>query len=138
MKAYLDSSILVRLLFGEPDPLREWKKLRVGYASDLLRVEVGRCLDRARLTGVVDDVELGDLHRDAMRIYETLHFLPVASPILDRAGQSMPTVVGTLDAIHLASALEIVRLQGSAVPFATHDVQLGRAARASAFEVIGC
>jgi hypothetical protein len=52
----------------------------------------------------------------------------------------MPTILGTLDSIHLASALEI--REATDVPvalmFATHDEQLARGARAFGFQVIGC
>jgi len=38
-------------------------------------------------------------------VHETLAIYPLSERILQRASESFPTVVGTLDAIHLATAL---------------------------------
>jgi predicted nucleic acid-binding protein len=52
----------------------------------------------------------------------------------------MATALGTLDAIHLATAL-LYREQQSPderpIAFATHDAQLARAAKSLQFDVIG-
>ena len=48
----------------------------------------------------------------------------------------MPTTLGTLDAIHLASAL-VLREEVPDLVFATHDRQPAIGARALGFEVIG-
>jgi hypothetical protein len=45
-------------------------------------------------------------------------------------------VLGSLDAVHLASAL-LIRPDIPDLAFATHDVELGTAARAMDFEVLG-
>jgi predicted nucleic acid-binding protein len=49
----------------------------------------------------------------------------------------MPTTLGTLDALHLATALELAAGGVAGLVLATHDAQLARAARASGLEVIG-
>jgi hypothetical protein len=48
------------------------------------------------------------------------------------------TPLGTLDAIHLASALPWCSERQQRLVMATHDIALGLAARASGLEVIGC
>jgi hypothetical protein len=48
-----------------------------------------------------------------------------------------PTALGTLDAIHLASAALWRENQGTEIAMATHDEALATAARASGFSVIG-
>jgi hypothetical protein len=48
----------------------------------------------------------------------------------------MPTIVKTLDAIHLASALAIRERRGIDLLFATHDNQQATAARALGFMCI--
>jgi predicted nucleic acid-binding protein len=50
----------------------------------------------------------------------------------------MPTVIGSLDAIHLATALELAEETRTSLVLATHDARLARAARASGLTVIGC
>jgi predicted nucleic acid-binding protein len=56
--------------------------------------------------------------------------------VLDRAGEPFPTLIRTLDAIHLASAL-LVRLRFPAMRFATHDGDLAAAALAEGVPVLG-
>jgi hypothetical protein len=49
----------------------------------------------------------------------------------------MATVMRTLDAIHLASALLLRERRGFALVFATRDPQQARSARAPGFECVG-
>jgi hypothetical protein len=49
----------------------------------------------------------------------------------------MPTIVKTLDAIHLASAMVVREQRGVELVFATHDDQQATAARALGFSTIG-
>ncbi len=57
--------------------------------------------------------------------------------VLSRAGEPLPTPLGTLDAVHLATALIWRDRMGSLPIVATHDAALGLAARAFGFEVRG-
>jgi predicted nucleic acid-binding protein len=58
-------------------------------------------------------------------------------PVLARAAQPLPTALGTLDAIHLATALLWKERTGADLVMATHDEALAIAARASGLRVIG-
>jgi hypothetical protein len=49
----------------------------------------------------------------------------------------MPTTLGTLDAIHLATALALATTLDEPLVVATHDAHLARAARASGLDVRG-
>jgi hypothetical protein len=49
----------------------------------------------------------------------------------------LPTALGTLDAIHLATAALWRESQGTELAMATYDGVLATAARASGFSVIG-
>ena len=137
MNVLLDSSVLLRKLFGEPNPLAEWSAITRAYASRLVPIEIGRVIDRCRLVGQIDDDDVVTLHQEAARILRRVDVLAMTEPILQRAALAMPTVVGTLDAIHLATALELGRHTDEPVVLATHDVQLARGARASGLAVIG-
>jgi predicted nucleic acid-binding protein len=67
----------------------------------------------------------------------SIEIVALTEPILRRAAGPMPTTLGTLDAIHLATALEIAPAVDGPLVVATHDRQLARAARASGLEVVG-
>lgn len=56
--------------------------------------------------------------------------------VLERATQPFPTTLGTLDAIHLSSAL-LARKAFDGLIMATHDQALSVAARSMGFQVFG-
>jgi ABC-type lipoprotein export system ATPase subunit len=49
----------------------------------------------------------------------------------------MPTSLGSLDAIHLATVLALAKELGEKLVIATHDRQLAAAAKAFGFDVVG-
>ena len=136
MTVYLDTSVSLRVLFHEPNPLKLWAKWDKAYSSSLWRVEALRTVDRLRLSGDLSDREVADLVRDIRIIHETLAIQPLNDSILERASESFPTVVGTPDALHLSTALAIREFEKLDL-FLTHDFQLGTAARSVGFDVLG-
>ena len=96
-----------------------------------MEVECLRTLDRLRVAEGLDDTAIA-LRREAVFRVE------ITRVVLERASQPMPTTLGTLDAIHLATALLYREHAGAPdLVLATHDTQLGIAARASGLPVIG-
>ena len=140
MIAYLDSSVLLRIVLRELNPLAEWDQLDDGITSTLTAVEAARTLDRERLLGTRSAEELREQRAEMADILARLDSVPIAPAVLARASSPLGLVLGTLDAIHLASAM-ICRakrpVNEGPLLFATHDAQLARAARAADFEVIG-
>src|SRR5438045_2737011 len=97
----------------------------VGAGSGALRVREG-----------LTPEEPADRRGTAYRLLEAVSLADVSTPILRRAADPFPTPLGTLDAIHLATALAW-RDARREVVMATHDAQLALAARACGFEVLG-
>jgi len=136
MTVYVDTSVVLRILLREPNPVGIWGQWNKAYSSALWRVEALRTVDRVRLAHEISDTEVAELVRDIQIIHETFAIHPVTNQIFKRASETFPTVVGTLDAIHLATALSIREIQH--VDFLlTHDSQLAIAARSLGFEVMG-
>lgn len=71
-----------------------------------------------------------------MDTIDSLRLISLDRIILDRAAEPFPTSLGSLDAIHLASAL-IAREQIDDLILATHDTELALAAQAVGFSVHG-
>jgi len=135
--AYLDSSVVLRVVLGQRGSLREWKAIETGVASALLEVECLRTLDRLRLLEGVAEGEIARRREAIYRIVEALTVIEPTRPVLARAAQPFPVVLGTLDAIHLATALMWRERSDADLVMATHDAALGLAARAVGFRVIG-
>lgn len=136
MKVYLDTSVVLRVLFREPNPVTIWTKWDKAYSSSLWRVEALRTVDRLRLLHEISDSEVADLVREVQAVHDTLAIHPLDERIMQRASETFPTVVGTLDAIHLATAISVRESEGIDL-LLTHDLQLGTAARSLGFKIMG-
>ena len=136
MNVYLDTSVVLRILCSEPDPIQIWGKCDRAFSSNLWRVEAFRAVDRLRLSGMLTDNDVADLVNNIQMVNESVWVHPLAEPILKRAGESFPTILGTLDALHLSTALSIQKNEKIDL-FLTQDQQLGIAARSLGFEVMG-
>lgn len=137
MIAYLDSSVLLRIVLGQRNALKEWPRVSQGVASALVEVECLRTLDRLRLAeGYADDVIAA--RREAIyRLMEAMEVVDVTNGVLARAAQPLPTALGTLDAIHLATASLWKERTRTTLAMATHDAALAVASKAIGFRVIG-
>jgi len=135
--AYLDSSVLLRLVLGQSDALPQWDEIDDGVVSRLVEVECLRTLDRLRLVESLDDHEIAIRREAVFRLLDSLEIVELTRPVLARASQPMPTTLGTLDAIHLATALMWAEHAESQLVMATHDQALATAARASGLRVVG-
>ena len=137
MIAYVDSSVLLRVALGQSNALSEWKSIDRGVSSMLISIESLRTLDRMRIRASLSDIEVSSRRSTILNLINSLELIDVDSVVLNRAAQPMPTELGTLDAIHLASAL-LWKDEMSLEPImATHDVALGLAARAQGLKVVG-
>jgi predicted nucleic acid-binding protein len=136
VKAYVDTSVLLRIVLGEPDPLPQWPAIEMAVCSELTRVEALRTIDRARIHLQLSDEEVAVRREGIIAVLSGFHMARMGSAVLERAAEPFPTLVRTLDAIHLATAL-LVHVEHEELVFATHDRQLATAARSLGFQVIG-
>ena len=136
MNVYLDTSVPLRVLFNEPNPVKVWARWEKAFTSNLWRVEALRTVDRFRLSAQLTDREVADLVRAIRIVDETLTVRSLDEAIMRRAGELFPTIIGTLDALHLSTALAI-RETATVELFLTHDTQLATAAESVGFEVLG-
>lgn len=137
MTAYLDTSVILSRFLGQSNALRSWGDWDRAYTSEITRVEFHRTVDRLRLDGSIADGERVALHEHFRVLWQATHHVPLVSSVVDRAAEPFPTVVGTLDALQLASALVIARTLEDALVFLTHDEQLARAVSAVGLAVVG-
>jgi predicted nucleic acid-binding protein len=135
--AYLDASAALRLVLGEPHHLAEWPRVEAAVASALTEVECLRTLDRLMRVGSLTPEELAVRRTAVYRLLEAVEVVDVARAVLRRAAEPFPTPLGTLDAIHLSTALTWRDMRNANLTMATHDQALATAARSMGLEVIG-
>jgi len=125
--AYLDASAAVKLLRPEPETsaLRAvLATLTSHVSSELLDVEL-RCVARRENDG--------ELIERADRICSAVDLLPYTPAIRTRAGEAFAPPQRALDAVHLATALDL-RLE--ALVLVTYDRRQSDGARAAGLEVV--
>ena len=123
---YVDTTALGRVLLGEPDApaiVRELASFEQHVASRLLRVELRRLAVRE------------DALQAADALLNGIALLPVDETTLTAAEMVAPTTVGTLDAIHLATALRLLdaKLLDALM---TYDARLAEGARQHGLAVV--
>ena len=137
MRAYVDSSVLLRQILAQPGALPEWAQVRSAVGSSLLRVECLRTLDRLRLSGKLDAREDAGRRESLARALESFDVVEVTPAVMERAAEPLPVALGTLDAIHLATALLWREEEAPDLAILTHDAALAAAGRLFGFPVLG-
>lgn len=135
MNVYVDSSTLLRVVLKEPGAPSSWSRISTPVSSELIRVECLRTVDRARLRLSLHDEEVARRRSELLEAIESFVLVELDGRVMARAAEPFPTLLRTLDAIHLASAL-LARERIPDLRFATHDVELEMAARAVGFDLL--
>ena len=116
MAYYLDTSAVVKLVVAEKESasLRAWCADRVLVASDLVRTETLRAARRHSPGALAQ----------ARRALATMITLGLTPEVCERAAELDPMIMRSLDALHLACALQLAdELEG----VVTYDERLGQA-----------
>lgn len=137
MIAYLDTSALLRLVLGEPEVVGELLSAEALVSSELLAVESLRTIDRLRLQGTLSAGEAASRRAKTTEWLEAVDLVLLQRPVLARASEPFPTPLGTLDALHLATALVWRDRMRQELVMATHDRDLALAARSFGLKVLG-
>lgn len=101
MAFYLDTSAAVKLVVAEPQSkaMSLWAESHADsvVSSDLLRTE----LLRATLRGAPEAMPR------AREVLDSITILTMPTPLFERAAELEPSLLRSLDAVHLAAALEL-------------------------------
>jgi predicted nucleic acid-binding protein len=135
--AYIDTSALLRVILREPGALDDLRSYDGLVSSELIAVESARTIDRLRLQGSLTTDGAAIRLRAVSEWLEAIDLVLLRPPVLSRASEPMPIPLGTLDTVHLATALIWRDRMGALPTMATHDAALGSAARTFGFDVRG-
>ena len=121
MIAYLDASVILRLVLGQADQLAEWPDVTDGVASALAELECLRTLDRLRTERRVAEAIIASRREAVYHFMRSVEIVETTRAVLERASQPLPTTLGTLDAIHLATAMLWSERTQNELVMATHE-----------------
>ncbi len=127
MAVYVDTSALLKLVVAEPESasLRGFLEgsATTAVSSDLARTEVIRAVRREAPEQVVA----------ARAVLDSLVLLTVTTETFEVAGRLDPSILRSLDALHLAAALS---LGDDLEAMITYDERLAQACRANGVDVL--
>ncbi|HTY65276.1 MAG TPA: type II toxin-antitoxin system VapC family toxin [Alphaproteobacteria bacterium] len=107
---YVESSAVLAWLFGEPTSATVGERLNEAQAlisSELTVVECSRAIHQAVARSALSQTVASGLENDLATISKSWEILRLMPSVLARARQSFPhEPIRTLDALHVASALE--------------------------------
>lgn len=130
MRVYVDSSAVLRYILNGDTALSQIQPFDLAGSSDLLIIECHRVLQRERMAGNLDDAEYADSVTLLQIVVDGLYVIELGEAVKRRAAGSFPTVIGTLDAIHLASCLLWAETELSTeLAIMSYDEQLTRCAQ---------
>lgn len=132
---YVDSSIVLGVILEQPGAIRNWSQWSLAVTSELMEVEVLRTLNRLVALAEISHSRFAQHVSDVKVFAAGFHRVPMTPTILKRAAGHFATPVGTLDAIHLATALVWAEKNPREPLFLTHDRQLATAAQACGLDV---
>lgn len=135
--AFLDTSVVLRRILGEKGAFPGLEKFQKLYASELMRIETLRTIDRLRIQNAWPEKEVALRVRLLTATIAAINIVSIQAPILRRAAEPFPTIVGTLDAIHIATALLAQEQLKKPLFFLTHDVRQGISAQAAGLQAEG-
>ena len=135
---YLDSSVLLRNVLEESGPRLDLGRYDILLSSRLIRIESFRVVQRLFTAGTIDTELTSRIHLRVRSALEGVSLVEMSEHILAQAEGTYPLPVGSLDAIHLASAVALRNLRAyDGIEFLTNDSPLGRCAQALGFSVEG-
>lgn len=133
--AYIDSSVILRKLLRQSDAIADLRRWRL-FSSQLLDIEVRRTLLRHHAERNLTAESFAQRFKEWTVFRDAIDLIAISDGILRRAAEPFPTLLKSLDAIHLATALGWVGQTKKAATILTHDGPFGIAATASGFPVI--
>jgi predicted nucleic acid-binding protein len=133
--AYIDSSVVLRILLLQSDAIPDLRRWRL-FSSQLVDVEVRRTLQRYHAEHVLSAASFARRVNEWNLVRDAMDLIPISNGIMQRAAEPFPTLIKTLDAIHLATAIGWAGQMQAPVTILTHDRPLGIAASACGFQVV--
>lgn len=131
MTAYVDTSVLLRCILEGDVALHQAFRVDRTIASELILIEARRVLERHRMNSALDDEKMAEASSRLMEVYASFEVWNLSDAIKARAAGPFPTVVGTLDALHLATALAGIGTDAAAtLALYSYDRQMNLCAKA--------
>jgi len=137
MICYLDSSAVLRNIFNADNAYREFGSFSKIGSSELLVIECNRVIDRYRLENILNDTQVASAKEFLKKLIEGIYIVEISESIKARAADTFPTIIGTLDAIHISTAIVWQEYENNEeMMIVSHDRQMNVCAKALGYNII--
>jgi predicted nucleic acid-binding protein len=134
LTAFVDTSVVLRYVLEGDISLHQAFAATVTACSELLWIEAMRVAHRLRLNGVLSDQGLAEAVSRITACYASFRVYLIDDEIKKAAAGPYPTVIGTLEALHLACARRAaVRSPEETMLVFSYDKQMNVCAQAFGF-----
>ncbi len=131
MIAYLDSSVALRHILNGGVAIRHALACGTVVSSELLEIECRRVLHRYPMAGELDDGGFVTAVSRLAAVLDGVSLVALSARVKRRAMDAFPVTVGTMGALHLASALAVVDAEpAEEVLVFSHPAAMNRCAAA--------
>jgi predicted nucleic acid-binding protein len=132
--AFVDTSVVLRFVLEGDISLHQAFAATVTACSEMLWIESMRVAQRLRLDGGLDDHGLAEAVSRICTCYASFRVYLLDEEVKQAAAGPFPTVLGTLDALHLACARRAAgHFPGETLLVYSYDRQMNLCARALGF-----
>jgi predicted nucleic acid-binding protein len=129
--AFVDTSVVLRFVLEGDISLHQAFAANITACSELVWIESMRVAQRLRLVGKLTDPDLAEAVSRIMDCYENFLVYLLDEEIKQAAAGPFPTVIGTLDALHLACARRsALHFPGETLLVYSYDTQMNLCAQA--------
>lgn len=137
MNCYIDSSAVLRNIFNADHAYKEYNQFDKIGSSELLIIECNRVIDRYRLEKLLNDEQIAAAKENLKIIIDGIYIIDMNESVKTRSSNSFPTIIGTLDSIHISTALLWKEFNNvDTITIISHDKQMNTCARALGFKTI--
>ena len=134
MITFVDTSVVLRFVLEGDISLHQAFAATVTACSELLWIESMRVAQRLRLDGALSDQALAEAVSRIVACYASFRVYLLDDEIKQAAAEPFSTVIGTLDALHLACARRCAKhYPGETLLVYSYDKQMNLCARALGF-----
>jgi len=134
MIAFVDTSVVLRFVLEGDISLHQAFSATVTACSELVWIESMRVAQRLRLDGGLNDQSLAEAVSRITACYSVFRVYLLDEEIKKTAAGPFPTVIGTLDALHLACARRAAgHYPGETLLVYSYDRRMNLCARALGF-----
>lgn len=105
MIAYVDTSVVLSFILDGDIALNHAFEFPTTLSSELLEIESLRTLERLRMQREVDDEGRAEATTRLRSVLDSLDIWEITPAVKARCRAAFPTVLGTLDSVHIATAL---------------------------------